>query len=175
MEVTSKYTKGFTSDGITRQKYDELYELAISIREQKNTISKVIASDIFTYLDKNPLTFVTEMRMRYKGVISSNYDKQLYQQVIDSYQNKFEAINKKIKFENVEFVGFEFYKRDTKNNKKGDLKKVVTKRKTTPLSTCLTYLARYGNENTVEYINTQLASKTLITRKRSFTRPYLKK
>lgn len=56
MEVASKYTKVFTSDCITRQKYDELYELAISIREQKNTISKVIASDIFNYLDKNPLT-----------------------------------------------------------------------------------------------------------------------
>ena len=175
MEVASKYTKVFTSDCITRQKYDELYNLAISIREQKNTISKVIASDIFTYLDKNPLTFVTEMRTRYKGVISSNYDKQLYQQVIDAYQNKFEAINKKIKFENVEFVGFEFYKRDTKNNKKGDLKKVTTKRKTTPLSTCLTYLARYGNENTVEYINNQLASKNLDNKKTEFYQTILEK
>lgn len=175
MEVSSKYTKVFTSDCITRQKYDELYELAISIREQKNTISKVIASDIFTYLDKNPLTFVTDMRTRYKGVVSSNYDKQLYQQVIDAYQNKFEAINKKIKFENIEFVGFEFYKRDTKNNKKGDLKKVVTKRKTTPLSTCLTYLARYGNENTVEYINNQLASGYLDNKKTEFYQTILEK
>lgn len=175
MEVSSKYTKVFTSDDITRQKYDELYELAISIREQKNTISKVIASDIFTYLDKNPLTFVTEMRTRYKGVISSNYDKQLYHQVINVYQNKFEAINKKIKFENVEFVGFEFYKRDTKNNKKGDLKKVATKRKTTPLSTCLTYLARYGNENTVEYINNQLANKNLDNKKTEFYQTILEK
>ena len=175
MEVTSKYTKVFTSDCITHQKYDELYELAISIREQKNTISKVIASDIFNYLDKNPLTFVTEMRTRYKGVISSNYDKQLYQQVIDAYQNKFEAINKKIKFENVEFVGFEFYKRDTKNNKKGDLKKVATKRKTTPLSTCLTYLARYGNENTVKYINNQLASGYLDDKKTEFYQTILEK
>ncbi|MBR4624359.1 MAG: transposase, partial [Alphaproteobacteria bacterium] len=164
-----------TSDCITRQKYDELYELAISIREQKNIISKVIASDIFTYLDKNPLTFVTEMRTRYKGIINSNYDKQLYQQVIDAYQNKFEAINKKIKFENVEFVGFEFYKRDTKNNKKGDLKKVATKRKSTPLSTCLTYLARYGNANTVEYINTQLASKLLDDKKTEFYQTILEK
>ena len=175
MEVASKYTKVFTSDCITRQKYDELYNLAISIREQKNTISKVIASDIFNYLDKNPLTFVTEMRTRYKGIISSNYDKQLYQQVIDAYQNKFEAINKKIKFENVEFVGFEFYKRDTKNNKKGDLKKVATKRKATPLSTCLTYLARYGNKNTVEYINTQLASKLLDDKKTEFYQTILEK
>ena len=39
MEIASKYTKVFVSDDLTRQKYDELYDLAVSIREQKNTIS----------------------------------------------------------------------------------------------------------------------------------------
>ena len=170
MEITSKYTKVFVSDDITRQKYDELYDLAVSIREQKNLISGEISSDLFTYLDKNPLTFVTEMRAKYKGVISSNYDKQLYQQVIDAYQNKFDVINNRIRFEKIEFVGFEHYKRDTKNNKKGDLKKVVTKRSSTPLSICLTYLARYGNNNTVNYINAQLNSGKLNDTKTEFYR-----
>ena len=40
MEITSKYTKVFVSDDLTRQKYGELHDLAISIREQKNTIKK---------------------------------------------------------------------------------------------------------------------------------------
>lgn len=175
LATASKYTKVFVSDDITRQKYDELYDLAVSIREQKNIISREICSDIFAFLDKNPLTFVTEMRTKCKGVISSNYDKQLYQQVIDAYQNKFDAINNRIKFEKIEFVGFEFYKRDTKNNKKGDLKKVVTKHKTTPLSTALTYLARYGNENTVDYINNQLASGNIDNKKTEFYQSILER
>lgn len=166
MEIASKYTKVFVSDDLTRQKYGELYDLAISIREQKNTISKEIASDLLKYLEYNPLTFVTKMRAKYKGIINSNFDKQLYQEVMDAYQNKFDAIIKKIAFSKVEFKGFEFYKRDTKKNKKGDLKRVLTEKSKTPLSVCLTYLARYGNDNTLDYINKQL--ETCDDKKRDF-------
>ena len=166
MEIASKYTKVFVSDDLTRQKYGELYDLAISIREQKNTISREIASDPLKYLEYNPLTFVTEMRAKYKGVINSNFDKQLYQEVMDAYQNKFDAIIRKISFDKVSFIGFEFYKRDTKKNKKGDLKRVLTEKSKTPLSVCLTYLARYGNENTLEYITKQL--ETCDEKKRDF-------
>ena len=69
MEITNKYTKVFVSDDLTRQKYGELYDLAVSIREQKNTISKEIASDLLKYLKYNLLTFVTEMRTKYKSCI----------------------------------------------------------------------------------------------------------
>ena len=166
MEVASKYTKVFISDDLTRQKYGELYDLAVSIREQKNTISKEIASDLLKYLEYNPLTFVTEMRAKYKGVINSNFDKQLYQEVMDAYQNKFDAIVRKIAFSKVEFKGFEFYKRNCKGHTKGDLKHVITKRSSTPLSICLTYLARYGNENTLDYVTKQL--ETCDDKKRDF-------
>ena len=103
-----------------------------------------------------PLDFVTLMRNKYKGIISSNFDKQLYQQVFTCYQNKFSNIQKKLTFEVVLFNKCELYKRDTKKNKKGDFKKVDNTRKETPLTACLTYLARYGNDNTVNYINEQL-------------------
>lgn len=56
----------------------------------------------------------------------------------------------------ITFKGFTFYKRDTKQHKKGDFKGVVICKEQTPLSICLTYLARYGNENTLTYINKQL-------------------
>ena len=166
MEITSKHTKVFVSDDLTRQKYGELYDLAISIRKQKNTISKEIASDLLKYLEYSPLTFVTEMRAKYKGAINSNFDKQLYQEVMDAYQNKFDAIIKKIAFNKVEFKGFELYKRNCKGHDKGDLKHVITKRSSTPLSICLTYLARYGNDNTLDYIAKQL--ETCDDKKRDF-------
>ena len=87
----------------------------------------------------------------------SSFDIQLYTQVFSCYQNKFDAIQKRLKFETVTFKGFEFYKRDTKKHKKGDLKKVIINKKQTPLSNCLTYLARYGNENTIDYINDNIS------------------
>ena len=173
MQTESRYNKTFVSDGLTREKYEELHGLAVSILGHKNAISREICSDIFAFFDKNPLTFVTEMRTKYKGVVNSNFDKQLYKQVIDAYQNKFDAVIRNIKFEKIEFLGFEFYKRDTKDHRKGDFKKVATKRTSTTLSTCLTYLARYGNEDTIDYIKEQLETPGLNENKATFYREIL--
>ena len=97
-----------------------------------------------------------EMRERFKNVISSSFDAQLYTQVFTCYQNKFEAIQLKLAFEVPIFKGFELYKRDTKKHKKGGLKQVIVEKKQTKLSYCLTYLARYGNEDTIAYIKSNI-------------------
>ena len=166
MVIDSKYTKTFKSNGLTRQKYDELLSFAVVLRDHKNTVSKYVNANLGQYLEYSKLDFLKEMRARYKDVIPSSFDVQLYTQVFNFYQNKFDAIRKHLDFRVVGFVGFEFYKRDTKKNKKGDLKKVVTEKSKTPLSICLTYLARYGNDNTLDYIIKQL--ETCDDKKRDF-------
>lgn len=166
MVIDSKYTKTFKSNDLTRQKYDELVGFAVMLREHKNLVSEYVNSNLEKYLEYSKLDFLKEMRARYKDVVPSSFDVQLYTQVFNCYQNKFDAIRKHFDFEVVRFVGFEFYKRDTKKNKKGDLKKVVTEKSKTSLSICLTYLARYGNENTLDYINKQ--SETCDDKKREF-------
>lgn len=95
------------------------------------------------------------MRKRFNS-IGSSFDKQLYQQVINCYQNKFDAIRRNLKFEKITYIECEVYKRKTKKNDKGDFKKVKNKVESSPLSICLTYLSRYGNTNTIEYINNEL-------------------
>ena len=158
MIIQSKYTKIFKSKDLTRQKYDELYNFAVLIRSHKNTVSQHVNDNLLHFLEYNKFQFLKEMRAYFKGVIPSSFDAQLYTQVFTCYQNKFDAIQHKLVFEVVTFKGFEFYKRDTKKHKKGDLKKVVINKKQTPLSNCLTYLARYGNENTIEYINGNISN-----------------
>jgi hypothetical protein len=39
MIVDSKYTKKFVSDGLTRQKYDELCGFAVTLRDHRNLVS----------------------------------------------------------------------------------------------------------------------------------------
>lgn len=156
------------SNELTELKYNELLGIAVSIIEQKNKVSKIINDNLWHYLEYSPLNFVTEMRAMYKGLLNSNFDKQAYQQVFDCYANKFDAIQKSIKFEHREFVCFEYYKKKVKNHNKGDFKKVLYKVKSTLLSTCLTYLARYGNSDTVEFIKKQLENKDLEENKRKF-------
>lgn len=156
MVIDSKYTKIFVSDDITRLKYNELHDLAVNIREHKNKVSEFISHNLLKYLDLNKFQFITEMRNVYQNQIGSSFDKHAYMAVIDCYQNKFDNIRKNLTFEKITYSHCELYKRSTKKNKKGDFKKVVNKHETTKLSICLSYLARYGNDNTVEYIQFQL-------------------
>ena len=156
MIIQSKYTKIFQSKDLTRQKYDELYDFAILIRNHKNTVSQYVNDNLLYFLDYTKFQFIKDMRMRFKNVISSSFDAELYTQVYTCYQNKFEAIKRKLTFDVYTFNGFDFYKRDTNKHKKGDLKKVIIDKKQTPLSTCLTYLARYGTENTIDYIKNHI-------------------
>ena len=157
MLIQSKYTKIFHSNGLTRQKYDELYDFAVLIQNHKNTVSQYVNDNLLHFLEYNKFQFLKEMRKRFKYTIQSSFDAQLYAQVFTCYQNKFDAIQRKLVFETKMFKGFEFYKRGTKKHKKGDLKKVIISKKQTPLSNCLAYLARYGNENTIDYISSNIS------------------
>ena len=156
MIIQSKYIKIFHSNGLTRKKYNELYDLAVLIRNHKNTVSQYVNANLLHFLEYSKFQFLREMRERFKDVIPSSFDAQLYTLVFTCYQNKFDAIQRKLVFESKIFKGFEFYKRDTKKHKKGDLKKVIINDKQTSLSNCLTYLARYGNENTINYISSNI-------------------
>ena len=158
MIIQSKYTKIFHSNGLTRHKYDELYDFAVLIQNHKNNVSEYVNDNLLHFLEYNKFTFLKEMREYYKDVIPSSFDAQLYTQVFTCYQNKFDAIQRKLTFESRTFKGFDFYKRKTKKHDKGDLKKVVFETKKTPLTITLTYLARYGNENTLECINGRIDS-----------------
>ena len=157
MIIQSKYTKIFKSKDLTRHKYDELHDFAVLIRSHKNTVSQYVNANLLHFLEYNKFQFLKTMRAHFKDVIPSSFDRQLYTQVFTCYQNKFDTIQRKLVFEVVTFKGFEFYKRDTKKHKKGDLKKVVIEKRQTPLSICLTYLARYGNESTLQYINSNIS------------------
>ena len=152
MIIQSKYTKAFQSMDITRKKYDVLYNFAVFIRNHKNKVSQHVNDNLLHYLEYGKFQFLNEMRKQFKGIISSSFDAQLYINVFTCYKNKFDVIQRKLQFEVAKFNGFEFYQRGTKNHKKGDLKRVIVKNKQTPLSNCLTYLVRYGNEGIIDYI-----------------------
>lgn len=157
MIIKSKYTKIFKSNNMTRLKYNELYDFAVLIRNHKNLVSEHVNNNLLHYLEYSKFTFLKEMRDLYKSVIPSSFDAQLYTEVFTCYQNKFEAIQRNLQFTVIKFKGFDFYKRNTKKHKKGDFKKVVNEKKQTQLSICLAYLARYGNENTINYISSNIS------------------
>lgn len=156
MLIQSKYTKIFKSNDMTHLKYNELYDFAVLLCKHKNIVSKYVNDNLLKYLDYTKFSFLKEMREQYKGCVPSSFDAQLYTQIFECYQNKFNALQKNIRFEVITFKGFDYYKRTTKKHKNGDVKRVISERKQTDLSICLSYIAHYGNPNTIEYINSQL-------------------
>ena len=164
IEHDSIYSKRFVSNNLTAQKYGELYAVAEKIRKHKNEISQYVCENVEDYLDISTFSFLKEMRSKHK-VLPSSFDKQAYEDVIVAYANKFETIKRNLTFESIRYVCCEVYKRDTKNAKKGDFKKTKLERKETRLSITLTYLARYGSENTVEWIKAQLPNDNETKRK----------
>ena len=156
MIVNSKYAKIFHSDMLTRSKYDELYTVAVKLRNFKNEVSKLVNDNLLYYLEFSKLDFIKEMRKAFQDRISSCFDAQLYTQIFTNYQNKFDAILRKIQFQRITIKGFELYKKNTKDHKKGDLKNILYDRKQTDLTICLSYLARYGNKNILEYLQRKI-------------------
>lgn len=129
MIIQSKYTKMFHSKDLTRHKYDELYNFAVLIRNHKNIVSRHVNENLLHYLDCTKFHLMKEMRERFKNVILSSFDGQLYTQVFTCYQNKFDAIQRRLVFKVPIFKGLEYYKRNTKKHKKGDLKRVIVEKK----------------------------------------------
>ena len=156
MIIQSKYTKVFHSKDLTRQKYDELYNFAVLIRNHKNIVSRYVNENLLHYLDCTKFKFIKEMRTKFKGSVSSSFYWEIYTQVFTCYENKFKNVQRRLVFKVSTAKGFEYYKRDAKKHKKGDLKRVLFEKKHTSLTSCLTYLARYGNENTITYIQSNL-------------------
>ena len=175
MIIDSKYAKVFHSDMLTRSKYDELYTTAVNLRDFRNEVSLLVNDNLLHYVDFSKLDFIKEMRKAFINKVSSCFDAQQYIQVHKDYQNKFNAILRKIEFKKIEFKGFELYKRNSKKHKKGDLKQVITETSQTNLTLCLSYLSRYGKESTLEYLKQKVNELSNTTDKKEIKRKELYK
>lgn len=58
MIINSKHTKTFVSDSLTKEKYNELYDFAITLREHKNLVSEEVNSNLMFYHDMSKFDFI---------------------------------------------------------------------------------------------------------------------
>ena len=165
MKVKSRYSKSFYSDGLTDRKYQEIHALAVSIRDAKNKISGIVNQDLFKYLEMSKIDFQKIMLPFIKIEISSHFTKQLCDDVYIAYQNKFNNVKRRLKFQHISEYHFNYYKRSgkAKNGRiynVGDFKSITIKHDETPLSITITYLARYGYFGIVDYLLEKFVNET---------------
>jgi len=170
-EIDSTYSVAFFPFMLSRTKKYEILRMAKKILALKNELSEIVQNDLLKFLNMSKFEFFNYFNPILSGRISSHFLKKIMEDVHEAYQRRSEAIDKHIQFEIVTSLTPVFYKRMTKDKRVGDLKSITRKTKKTDLTITLTYLARYGNDNTLSFMQSALLNlETKEDKKKFYTR-----
>lgn len=159
MKVQETLSYSFYSSDLNENKYLEFLNKANAIKEFKNALSLEISNNLEKYLDYNKFSFVKEYGktknnpFTSSNLIRGNELQKAAADVFDSYQNKFDAIIRKIRFFIQKEMKISYYKRKTKDKEAGDLKEFKIEKHQTKICFVLGYLARYWNDSLLDYLN----------------------
>lgn len=150
----SQFSAAFYPILLSDTKRAEIIHRAEEIRSVRNDISEVFFSDMLGFQDMSKFEAFNFFNPTFNTRLSGHYLKKAIEDVWRAYQLRFDAIRKKIEFVKVEELVSSFYKINTHGHKKGDLKSIEVHTKKTELTKVLTWLARYGNDETIYWLET---------------------
>ena len=169
----SQFSASFYPMLLSDTKRAEIIHRAEEIRAVRNDISEVFFSDMLGFQDMTKFEAFNFFNPTFNTRLSSHYLKKAIEDVWRAYQLRFDAIRKKIEFLMVEELVPAFYKINAHGHKKGDLKSIEVHTKKTELTKVLTWLARYGKEESVYWLETSIP--TAQESKQKFYRTILEK
>lgn len=169
----SQFSASFYPILLSDTKRAEIIHRAEEIRSVRNDISEVFFSDMLGFQDMTKFEAFNFFNPTFNTRLSSHYLKKAIEDVWKAYQLRFDAIRKKIEFEKVTELIPSFYKRRTKEHNVGDLKSIERHTKKTELTKVLTWLARYGNDKTVYWLESKIS--TAVESKQKFYQTILEK
>jgi len=169
----SQFSAAFYPFMLSDTKRAEIIHRAEEIRSVRNDISEVFFSDMLGFHDMSKFDAFNFFNPTFTTRLSSHYLKKAIEDVWKAYQLRFDAIRKKIEFVEVEELVPSFYKINTKWHKKGELKSIEVHTKKTELTKVLTWLARYGKEESVYWLESVIP--TVVESKQKFYRTILNK
>ena len=154
----SQFSAAFYPLLLSDTKRAEIIHRAEEIRAVRNEISEIFFSDMLRFQDMRKFDAFNFFNPMFTARLSGHYLKKAIEDVWKAYQFRFDAIRKKIEFEQVTELKLSFYKRKTKDHNVGDLKSIERHTKRTELTKILTWLARYGNADTLNWLESVLPS-----------------
>ena len=169
---TKEYrTKTFVSLPLSNCKFEGLVAYANNVLDVKNLISIYIVNHYEDFIVGDTLTIINEnafkskVRHTFPGAISGLACDETSKELRTAYINKFSAIKRKMEFYNLEVRDITYYKRKTTVKRKdengnlvtvvhnvGDVREIKYKKVRTPKTETLTFLCRYGKENTYQWL-----------------------
>ena len=141
--VSSVYSASFYSDGLASAKHRRIKDVCAELLKLKNKLSIWTQERLLecVRLKKHEYCTLTQPLVSH---ISSHFYKALKEDVYTAYSNRFDAIKKRMSRDIKVYVKTEYYKRDCKGGKKGAIKRLVYKEKSTDVSKTVTFLTKCG-------------------------------
>ena len=168
----SQFSAAFYPILLSDTKRAEIIHKAEEIRDVRNEISEVFFSDMLGFQDMTKFEAFNFFNPTFTTRLSGHYLKKAIEDVWKAYQLRFDVIRKKIEFEQVTKLIPSFYKRRTKEHQVGDIKSIERHTKKTELTKIITWLARYGNNDTVYWLESKIP--TVDESKQKFYRAILR-
>ena len=169
----SQFSASFYPMQLSDTKRAEIIHRAEEIRSVRNDISEIFFSDMLGFRDMSKFEAFNFFNPTFNTRLSSHYLQKAIEDVWKAYKLRFDTIRKKIEFVQVEELVPSFYKINVKGHNKGDLKSVEVHTKKTELTKVLTWLARYGKDETVYWLESVIP--TALESKQKFYRIILDK
>jgi len=152
----SQFSAAFYPIQLSDTKRAEIIHRAEEIRAVRNEISEIFFSDMLGFQDMTKFDAFNFFNPIFTTRLSSHYLQKAIEDVWKAYQLRHDAIRKKIEFEQVTELIPSFYKRRTKEHQVGDLKSIERHTKKTELTKVLTWLARYGKDDTAYWLESKI-------------------
>ena len=184
----------FESHRLSKLKINALSNFGDRGVDVMNVISEYVASNWFDFYDQRYCTFIgvkqfiTKIRSLFPNVLPNTFDSETYKIIHTGFSNKAKAINKKLTIKEKQVRDILYYARKTtkyevnENGERvkvtknvGDVREIRYKYVETDKTRVLSFLAKYGNENTYEWLKNEVANNpNLSKQKLAAYKKYLK-
>lgn len=145
----------FYSNDLNDVKYNLLIDKALQLREFRNKISLDICNNPLEFLKLSKFDSINKYRVRLDKCNNQDVSNSI-SDVFVCYQNKKNRFLKNLEVKIQKSTTKTYYKNNTKNHKKGELKDYEIKFENNDFTKVVSYISRYYNETFIDYITTNI-------------------
>lgn len=158
MIIDCKKSYSFYFKNINNGKEQIIIDKAKAINDFKNSISLVIQRDPLKYIYQSKFDWIKFFKTK-NDLLSGQDIQNAVSDVSETYTNKIDKFIQRISIKLQDKSVVTYYKRNTNKNFKGDIQSAAVVFKHSKLTKVISFLAKYYNETTLDYINRKLSDK----------------
>lgn len=156
--MQTQHTYSFYCDNLNIRKYDLLLSKAVDICDFRNEISVQVCSNPTYFFQMNKFDWMSHFKIKIDSCNNQDISHAIGD-VYVAYENKRNKFSRSIVAKIQDEVKITRYKKNGKNFKKDDIKEVNVVMKSTPMTTAVSYIARYYNEGFVDFLRNNKSEK----------------